>query len=773
MDWRHSRPVRIFILLLFTLITLLGVLPYFLSFDTLREQIISQIQADTQRTMNIRGTAHLVLLPKPAILINDATLTEPQSPTVFAHADRVKIVFRLWPLLTGGRVVVHAIEIKQPELSVVRNQDGTYNFEDLLRPHNEKTQFALDRLSFSQANLSWKDEFLGETLHLSAMDLTLDQLTNPKNGKLTIDAQASIGQKNFPAQWQGQLSGSAAMRYLEKERTLRVADIAINLQQVGASSPQLQVSDATLSATGNLNYHWQPLRLSGGDMKITTQANRAGQLWTSTLDVPEISFTETALSLNRLKFNIGMKDKSSTFSAKASMASLGGAHGSFLRADQAQIDVKYNSPEQNLSVQLQSPLELYRGHLARIANYNLTGSYTNRQLPRGAISLALTGHGDLDLRNEILSLESKGQLDGEVLTAQFNLDNFLAPQFRINFDLAKLDLTPYLPVVSAGAKSVNHTAPLDFWWLENLNAIGSIKIGELVLQNMHIDDLAMKLIARNQRLVLDPLSATLYEGRLNGRAEIDARKKPAYFRLEQTLSNMNINTLLTDVLDTSRFEGRSDINIDVAAVGNKLSDLRHTAGGNIRVSLKKGAIRGIDIPALLRTASQQIKLMNGQTGQESNQDARTQFSALRATWLLKHGIASNQDLDVSAGVLRLTGAGKIDLGQGRLDYNMKASANPNVPELSGLKGLTLPISFSGPLNAPEYKADYTSLKEQILAKQQAEQEAKEREAERQAAAKKAEAEQKAAAERRAAKAAKKKPQAHRETRHKIHDQIHR
>ncbi|QLG87121.1 AsmA family protein [Chitinibacter bivalviorum] len=733
-------------MLAISLTALLGVLPYFLSFDVLREQIINQVQADTQRTMTISGSAHMVLLPRPAILISNTTLTEPNARTVFAHADRVKVVFRLWPLITTGKPVVHAIEIDQPELNIVRHENGTYNFEDLLRPHSDTTEFALDKLSFNQAHLNWQDDFLGGEVSLSNLDLTLDQLTDPKDGRLKVDGQITLGENKAGASWQGQVVGTAAMRYLEKERTLRVADIVFDVTQRGQSDEKLKLSEAHLQATGNLNYSWQPLRLAGGDMKITTSAVRAGQHWNATLDVPDISLTESALGLHRLKLKIGMKDQQSEFNATTNIPTMGGGQRGFLRTDSAQINVRYKSPEQDLSVQLVSPLELYRGHLARLPSYTLTGSYTNINLPRGAIRLALSGRGDLDMRDENLSLDSVGTLDGEHLSSQINLENFLDPQFRVNIDLAKLDLTPYLPVVAKGAKTVNHNAAFDFWWLEKLKALGSVKIGELVLQNLHVDDLAFTLLASNKRLVLDPLSATLYEGRLNGRAEIDAGKKPAYFRLEQTLSNMNINTLLTDTIDNSRFEGRSDLTLDVAAVGNKLSDLSKTAGGNIKIRLKQGAIRGIDIPLLLRTASQQIKLMNGETAPFSVKDARTQFSELQATWLLKHGLASNNDLNVRAGILKLTGGGQIDLGAGQLNYMMKASANPDVPELSGLKGLVLPISFTGPLNAPEYKADYASLKEQIVHKQKAEQEAQQAQEKAKAAA----AEKKAAAQRKAA-----------------------
>ena len=84
---------------------------------------------------------------------------------------------------------------------------------------------------------------------------------------------------------------------------------------------------------------------------------------------------------------------------------------------------------------------------------------------------------------------------------------------------------------------------------------------------------------------------------------------------------------------------------------------------------------------------------------------------------LRHGVATNDDLAVSAGVLRLTGSGNVDLGAGTLDYAVKASANPKVPELADLAGLHLPIQFFGSLASPEYKVDYASLKEQITEKQ--------------------------------------------------------
>ncbi len=724
MDWRHSRSLRFSFLFILAFIALLGILPYFLSSNMVRDELMTAVQNDTQRKFDIRGSAHLVLLPRPAVLIKNATLTEPNENTVFAHADSIKIVFRLWPLLSEHKVVANSIEIERPELTIIRHEDGTYNFEDLLKNKGQLIQMALDRLTFTNAQFAWQDEFLNQTLNFDQFNLEMSNLTDPRKGELNLNGQVYIANKGEATMWRGQISGAAAMRYVEQERRLHIADIKMTVDQEGSSDPALKLSDTALQISGNLNYGWDPLRLTGGDLKLVGSAQRGEQYWQTKLDVPEIRLTDSALVLHRLKLDVQIQDHDARFSASTTIPTLRGAHRHLLQSDAAKINVKFTSPEQNLDVMFSTPISIERGNMARLSNYHLTGTYTNRSLPRGAVRFDLSGKGDLDLHNELVNLDSNGTLDYEALRAQINMESFFDPQFRININLAKLDLSPYLPAVAAGAKKINQEQNFDFWWLNKLNAIGSIKIGELVLQNLYIDDLDVTLIARKNRLVLDPLSATLYEGQLSGRVEINASKEVPYFRIEQTLTDMNINTLLTDILETSRFDGRTDLTLDIAATGNKVSDLRNTATGKIKASLKQGAIRGIDISGLLSAASQQIKLMNGEANKLDHSNSKTNFSELNATLLLKNGIAVNKDLSVSADVIKLKGGGTLNLSAGTIDYAMLASANPKVPELAGLLGLTLPITFRGPIGNPVLKADTANLKEQIIARQQAEAEAK-------------------------------------------------
>jgi AsmA protein len=752
-DWRHSRPFRICLLLLVMLVTLLGTLPYFISFDLIKSELASMLEKDTKRQLSIRGDARFVLLPQPALLLDNVTLTEPGEATIFSHADRVRVELSLWPLLIG-KGKIKALDFEKPELNVIRREDGTYNFEDLLTPKSQTKElsFSLDTIHFSGAAFKLSDEFLGESIRLSRLNLTMKNLSDPKAGRLDLDGVLLIGDSDRPVQWQGSLNATAAMRYHEADHRLLVADLLLELEQKGGSSPELRLQDVKVSTVGNLVYSWQPLRFNGGELKLTVSGQRAGQHWKGELDVPEILFSKEAISLNRLKLNVDMQSPSGQLSAKATIPTLSGLQQGLLRTETASFEVKLNSPEQNLALSFASPLELLNGSIARLPAYRLIGNYTNRNLPRGAIGLDLTGAGTLNLQEESINLSSQGLLDKSPVKAQIAVTDFVRPHYAVDINLNKLDLSPYLPVVAAGAKTVNPDKPFDFWWLNNLDASGKLKIGELALQKLHINDISLQFSAKDRKLNLDPLAATLYEGQLTGSLEVDTNKKNASFRVRQKLANMNINALLADLFDTSRFEGRGHVDLDISAVGNQLNDLRHTAGGNVRLLLNQGAVRGIDLEALLRTASHQISLMNGETSQPLNLDAKTSFSELRSTLILRHGIASNNDLAVSAGILKLNGGGTFNLNTNAVDYHVNAGANPKVPELKGLSGLSLPIKLSGSLNAPEYHIDYANLKEQILLKQKnaAEAQAAEAAAKSKAIAQKVAAAQKAAATKAAA-----------------------
>ena len=506
MDLRHSRPFRLTLLVITALVILAGVVPYFVQADFAQSALVQQLARDSHRTLTISGRTRIVLLPRPALLLDNVSLSEPDKPTVFAQAAQARIELSIWPLLTRGHFEVHRLDFRHPLLNVEHRPDGSYNFDDLLDQRanaGSGLQFNLDRLSFRDADLRYVDRALNESFRLAGLDLLLDNLGDPKAGELTLDGELQIGPAQS-LQWRGKITATAAMRYHAEERRLLVADLKTTLTQRGKSSPALKLADVSVSGVGNLVYGWQPLRLTGGDLHLSSSGKRAEQRWNTSLDLPEIRIVGDVISLNRLALQIDMQSPGNRLAVRMLVPTLSGSQGGVLRANAARIDFNMSSPGQKLSANFTSPLEIQDGTLYRLPDYHLNGTYSNSSLPRGDIGLELGGHALLDLRSETMSLSSQGLLDHERMSAALTVNDFVAPEYHFNIDINRLDLTPYLPAVTAGAKQVDQGKDIDFAWLERARAQGQVRINELVLKNLYVDDLAMDFAAHDGKLTLDP-----------------------------------------------------------------------------------------------------------------------------------------------------------------------------------------------------------------------------------------------------------------------------
>ena len=77
-------------------------------------------------------------------------------------------------------------------------------------------------------------------------------------------------------------------------------------------------------------------------------------------------------------------------------------------------------------------------------------------------------------------------------------------------------------------------------------------------------------------------------------------------------------------------------------------------------------------------------------------------------------MARNDDLDAKSPFLRLGGAGAIDIGRNRIDYTLRAtvadtSKGQGGGDLARLRGLTVPVRLSGPLEAVDWQIQWSAV----------------------------------------------------------------
>ncbi|MDH3318470.1 MAG: AsmA family protein [Betaproteobacteria bacterium] len=333
------------------------------------------------------------------------------------------------------------------------------------------------------------------------------------------------------------------------------------------------------------------------------------------------------------------------------------------------------------------------------------------------IALAVTGDARAQVAKETIDADLVAKFDDTTIKAKVGMAKFAAPQYRFDVDIDKVDLDRYLvaqpdakPAPSAGPK-VAVDVPVDLSPLEGLRADGKLAVGSLRLMGLKLQELKAQLRAANGRAELAPHSAKLYEGTLQGALTLAARGNRV--ALKETLSGVAMGPLVKDLMGRDALEGRGNVTLDVTAAGPTVSALKKSLDGTARIELKDGAVKGVNLTEALRKTRAAFGSKSAQQ-QPADQGQRTDFSAMSASFVIRNGVARNDDLDVRAPLVRVGGAGDIDIGNSQLNYLAKAavvktSTGQGGADLEHLSGLTIPVKLTGPFDAPKYEIDYRSL----------------------------------------------------------------
>jgi AsmA protein len=334
------------------------------------------------------------------------------------------------------------------------------------------------------------------------------------------------------------------------------------------------------------------------------------------------------------------------------------------------------------------------------------------------LEIPVSGSLRADLEKQTANAELSSKFDDTRLQAKLGLTKFTPAAYVFDLNADRLNLDRYFPpekkasaapAPAAGKPAPEKQAdtPVDLSALKDLNAHGRMQLGALQVRGLKLANLKAEVRAGNGRLDVAPHAASLYEGSVAGALTLQADGRVA---LKETLTGVAIGPLLRDVAQQDRLEGRGNLALDVAAAGKSVNAMKRSLAGTAKLNLRDGAIKGIDIAAVLRKAK---SALGQQSAQAASTPEKTDFSEFAASFTIKNGVAHNEDLDVRAPLFRLTGRGDIDIGNSSIDYVTKAAVVATTQgqggaDLAQLSGLTVPVRLSGPFDAMKYQVDYAA-----------------------------------------------------------------
>ena len=649
-----------------------------------KARIIETVARKTGRTLQLPGDIALSLYPSIGAKLGQASLSEPRSNKPFASVESARVSVKVLPLLSK-EVIVDAVEIKGLRLMVERERSGRMNFDDLTgaakagkpdEPADTPVKVDIARVEIANADVTYADQAAGTRYRLSGLDLKTGRVTP---GVATpVDFSAKIASDKDKAEVDTRLKAKLTF---DLERKLYKFD-GLDLSAKGAYG-DFRSLNATVK--GNVEARMGSGEYIADALAIAVTAKRAAGDLNLKLDAPRLALTRDKVEGGKLVIDARTSDDKSKLAAKITVGSVKGAY-SAVKA---------------------GPLD------AEIESQGEGRAY------KAQLSGALTA--DLDRRTA--GLNFSGKLDDSNVTGKAAVTRFSPLALTFDLDADQLDadrLMGKAPPGKAGAskqaesaKTADKDDKIDLSALKGIAASGNIRVGKLTLLNLKTSQVRARVKVAGGKLEVAPIAAQLYQGTLEGAVSAQAADN-AVFAVRQSLTGVAVGPLLRDAAQIDTLEGRGTVHADLTTRGATLDALKKALAGTASVNLADGSIKGMDVAGTIRSARTKIQQLRGQQAQASSKTEKTDFTELKASFKVKNGVARNEDLSMKSPLLRVSGAGDIDIGNDRMDYVLKAtlvatSKGQGGRDATDLSGITVPVKLTGALDSPQWSIDFAGM----------------------------------------------------------------
>ncbi|MCK0169230.1 AsmA family protein [Jannaschia sp. S6380] len=340
-------------------------------------------------------------------------------------------------------------------------------------------------------------------------------------------------------------------------------------------------------------------------------------------------------------------------------------------------------------------------------------------LPRGLgagdveldAALTLAPVGTLHLRDMV------ADLDQNRLTGAMDVDPRGArPAITATIAAEALDLTSISRKGQGGESAIVAETgwgrdPIDASGLFTADADVTLTAGPVTLGDATLDDVAARLLVQNGRAVVTFQPIRAYGGTVTGDFVVNGRGGLSA-RADLRMAGLRMQPFLTDFADFDRLIGEADLTVNLLGVGDTAQALVESLDGDVGLRVGQGELLGLDIGGMVRT----LDLSYRGEGQ------KTIFDDITASFIVRDGVASGDDLRLSAPYLVATGAGEIDLGARRIDYRLI----PVLRRDGDDRGVSVPLSIEGPWADPRIRPDLEYVARQKLDAEREELEARAR-----------------------------------------------
>ncbi|UCE53052.1 MAG: AsmA family protein [Desulfobacterales bacterium] len=297
------------------------------------------------------------------------------------------------------------------------------------------------------------------------------------------------------------------------------------------------------------------------------------------------------------------------------------------------------------------------------------------------------------------------------------------PRIEAKLSSERLDLRLLMaqdqPVDNANSQSaktkskpgkVFSSTPLQLDALNQFDASIHLRITQLLLPRIAIENMDTNVNLENGHLKIQPFDATIGDGKLTGNLDLNARNKEPTLATLLKIEELDLGNMLKDLDITDAADGKINADIRATSRGNSVAALMAELSGHTQVLMSEGLINtryikmiGADLRASLFRLFNPLK--------EKQQFA--QINCFVCRFNIENGMADSKVFLMDTNRMTVAGVGQINLKTEQLNFGLQPKPKEGIgTETTGKVSVSLsefakPFRLGGTLANPALAIDTT------------------------------------------------------------------
>jgi AsmA protein len=328
----------------------------------------------------------------------------------------------------------------------------------------------------------------------------------------------------------------------------------------------------------------------------------------------------------------------------------------------------------------------------------------------GVLQAPLSARAEVKLNGTVLMINGvTGTLADGAFNGFASVDMSSKPLVKLDLDFQRLDIAATAAPPASGSTGPQpwSNATIDLTGLNYVDLQAKISAAEINIANALIAPASIDAVLAGGVLKCGFSNLGAYGGQANGELIVDVSSGNPSYTMHSDLVGVRALPLLKSAADFDKLDGQLQAKLSLRSSGNSQRAIMSNLDGTVFAVFQNGAIRGINVAQMIRS------LTSGTlSGWQQGQEQTTDLSQLSASFRIEKGQATSTDLNLVGPLVKMTGAGTIDLGTKMLAFRVEPKlvlTTEGQGRAADPVGLGIPVIIDGSWAEPRIYPDMAGI----------------------------------------------------------------